>query len=253
MKQAIGLGLGIWLACAWLGPAAAQTAGEALTTEATEEWTPVGEATLYAIGSNRETVLLHSRVAIGRGGQETQMRFVTPEGVAVTTERLLLRDGQFEEYRVVHHEAGHEGRIRRLGERLEFSYTRDGSTQTRAEDYTADFVAGPAITAYIQAHWAEILAGDTLRIRLPIPDRLETIGFKLEMDSRRKTERGEAVVVKMRPASFLLAALVRPVLMSLSEDGAEVWELTGRMTPIRKRDGKLHPTEADAVFRTVGN
>jgi hypothetical protein len=236
----------------WLGLCLLATSAAGAEAEP-GAWVPVREGTLYEIGSNRKTVLLRWSYAASADGQQARMAFVTPAGVPVTTEQLVLEDGEFREYAVVHHEAGQEGRVRRVGDRVEFSYTRDGGTETSREDYTSNFVAGAGIRTYIQAHWAEIQAGDTLKIRMPVPDRLQSLEFKLWKDSTRKTERGEAVVVKMRPASFLLAALVDPVYFTFSEDGQDIWELNGRMSPIRKIDGELRPTEVDAVFHPAPN
>ena len=54
--------------------------------------------------------------------------------------------------------------------------------------------------------------------------------------------------MKMKPSSFIIAALVDPVLITLSKDGKDLLEIVGRVTPKRLVGGEYEPLDAEAVF-----
>jgi hypothetical protein len=136
-----------------------------------------------------------------------------------------------------------DGKIEIKNGEILFSYTKDGTTKTAMEKATDDFVVSSSMVAYTQKHWDEILKGDKVRIHFGVLDRRESIEFKLyKIES---PEPGK-VLVKMQAASFLIAALVNPLIFTYSADGSHLLQLKGR-TPLKLKNDSGSWKDFDGV------
>jgi hypothetical protein len=207
------------------------------------------EGTLYEIGSEREKVLFRWKLWATKDGQRRKTRFLTSDRKLATSEELVLEDDEFWQYTVVHHEAQQRGVIRRVGDEIRFSYTKNGKTKVDSEDYVSNFVAGPMLVPLIQSRWDTLMQGKDLRIRMGVADRRETVGFKISTEARKHQNGEDAIVLKMKPSSFVISALVDPIYFTFSADGQTVYEVKGRTIPLREVDGKWKPSDVDGVYR----
>ena len=55
--------------------------------------------------------------------------------------------------------------------------------EANTEELGYPVVVGPTLFGYIQNHWSELLAGDRLKIKFGLIERLETFGFDVYMKS----------------------------------------------------------------------
>lgn len=209
------------------------------------------EGTLYEIGSQREKVLYQWELWASRDGQHRATRFTTPDGRVVASENLILEGRSFRHYTLVHHNANQKGEIRRVGDRLHFSYTRDGETETDSEEYDPRFVAGPMIVTTIQSAWDRIRAGEKLEVRVGVVDRTESVGFVLYQVEESKWNGQDAVRIKMRPSNFFYRALVDPVYFTFSRDGRRVYQVRGRTIPLHREGNEWKPTQVVGIYRPV--
>ena len=67
-------------------------------------------------------------------------------------------------------------------------------------------------------------------------DRRETVGFTLKKDSETTFNGTKAVVIRMKPSSFVISALVSPLYFTFTEDGSRALQLKGRL-PVKIKDG----------------
>ncbi len=140
------------------------------------------------------------------------------------------------------------------GKKLKFSYTKDGKTKTSDETLDGALVPGDLIYTHLQQNWDKIIAGETLSIRLPVLDRLETIGFKLFKDKDAEIDGVKAIVIKMKPSSFVIAALVDPVLFyfhptEMRPEGHKCIQVVGRTVPKRKDGEKWKDLDVVMKFK----
>ncbi len=212
---------------------------------------PTLEGILYEVDSNQEEMIFTLRLESSEDGQHRRAEYRTPRGNVVTTQELLLEGGEFKRFNLVHHEAGQVGQVRRIGERVEFSYTKNGKTRTRSEGLVPNFVIGPMVVPYIQSHWKDLVAGEKLEIRFGVPHRLRSYRFRIVREKRTRWRGQDAVVLKVRPSNFILSKFVDPIYFTFSPDGRSVLEFVGRTAPLQHIGGRWRPTVATGVFTPV--
>lgn len=216
-----------------------------------DDLAPRVEGKLFEPGSQRRTLLFRWKLWASADWHVRRGIFFTPSGEMATSEELEMEDRRFRRYTLVHHLARERGSIERVGGRLHFSYTRGGTTRTNEEDFVPNFVAGPLLVPYLQRHWDAILRGDEVRIRLGVPDRRETVGFEIFLREQKRVNGRERLVLKMKPSSFVIAALVDPVYLTFSADGRTLHEVVGRTIPLRQVGRGWKPVDAEAVYWSV--
>lgn len=163
----------------------------------------------------------------------------------------FVKDGEFERVRKYHmsqKQLGAEGKVEIKDGKVLFTYERDGKTKTDDEKLTDNFVVGPSITAYLQRNWEQIARGGRVPVRMAVPDRAETVGFEFFRD-RTETVGGQKVyVLKMKPSSFLIAALVKPLFFHYTADGSKLIEVHGRTQVKQRSEDKWKDLDAVTVY-----
>lgn len=180
--------------------------------------------------------------------------FTDMGGKTVVTEEVIFEkapDGalKVQKYGIDHLQASEKGQVVVNGGKVEFEYTKEGKTEKDDEDWEPNFVVGPSIVDYLRKNWDKILKGDTVDTRYAALDRKETVGFKFFKVEEKKVGDRDAVVVKMKPTSFVIAAIVDPLFFTLDKKTVNLLELTGRTLPRQLVDGKLKPLDVDAVYQ----
>jgi hypothetical protein len=177
-------------------------------------------------------------------------QFSYPDGHMATHEDLTFtKSGHLTLYKQEHAQLKATGSIEIGGGKAKFTWKKDGKEKTASEDAGDDFIVGTQIPMELEAHWAEILKGDTLKRRLAVLERLETIGFGFTKEGDGVSDSKKAIVVKMKASAFLIAALVPPLHFYMSPDGKVLYEIKGRTTV--KKDsgnGKFGDLDADVVY-----
>lgn len=151
-------------------------------------------------------------------------------------------------YKMSQKQLGAEGIVEVKDGQVKFSYSKGGSTKSGEERLTDDFVVGPSVTAYLQKHWSEITSGGKVKVRFAVPDRAETVGFEYFKDHEETIDGKKAFVLKMKPSSFLIAALVKPLFFYYSTDGKQLYEVHGRTQVKQKVDGSWRDLDAVTVY-----
>ena len=135
-------------------------------------------------------------------------------------------------YELDHKQIGATGKIEVRDGRAHFTYTKDGETKTASEKVGDDFIISTMIVGFLGRNWEKIKKGESLKVRLGVVDRRETVGFSYKKES----ESAEGVKVKMRPSSMIIAAIVNPLIWTMEPGGSFLKELEGR-SPVKTADG----------------
>ncbi len=152
-------------------------------------------------------------------------------GIAAIETVEFVKDGEHEKVRRYHmsqKQLAAEGDVEVKDGKVLFTYKVDGSEKKAEEKLTDDFVVGPAVTAYLQRNWATIVKGDKVKVRFAVPDRKETVGFEYFKEREEMINGTKTFVIKMKPSSFLIAALVKPLYFFYTVDGEKMVEVHGR-------------------------
>ncbi len=227
-------------------------AQRALAAGGWDELTLFATGTMYEAGSNQENVWYQWTLSTSEDGSRRSTEYVTPDGELAASERVLLKNGGLEEYTVLEHTAGRRALVRRVEDKVVFSYTKDGHTETRSEDYGEGLVVGQTLIPYIQSHWQRLMRDEDVRVRFAIFRRLRTLWLRIQKEDEQEGDGGKRVVLKIRPRSLILRAFVKPIYLTFSRDGRTVYNFIGRTIPLRMVNGSWKPARVDGIFRDAG-
>lgn len=177
-------------------------------------------------------------------------RFTYPDGKPATHEEITFqKDGRVSLYKQEQAQLNATGTIEIGGGKAKFTWTKDGNTKTSTEDAGSDFIVGSQIPLEIESHWADLMKGDTLKRRLAVLERRESVGFNYSKEGEGESQGKKAVIIKMKASSFIIAAVVAPLHFYMSTDGKELLEIKGRTTVKKdKGGGNFGDLDADVVY-----
>ena len=107
----------------------------------------------------------------------------------------------------------------------------DGSSSVKSESLGKSLVIPANFQKYVFNNWKELAAGKTLSFRYGVWFRQETVGFELFKIATEKINNEEVIVFKMKPSSFIIAALVDPIIFKFKADGSRLLVMNGRVAP----------------------
>ncbi len=189
-----------------------------------------------------------------RTGETGTTVFKDSKGRELIEEKMRYDpQGALVEYEIHHRQRALRGKIEVRSDKLIFTRVDEkGKSSTEQENLPVTWAVGPTLIPLLQKNWATILKGEKLRIRFAVWDRKETVGFDLFKDSVQPGGDGkDHVIVKMKPTSFIIAAIVDPIYFTLPLDGSRLEEMKGRTLPMIERDGKLRDLDAWIVYQNT--
>jgi hypothetical protein len=236
----IRLSLRMWLAPALLIPALPLTACAVPFT-----------AKVYELGSNQKKLLFEvARTESGAPDHlKASTRFTTPDGKPVVTEEAEIAGGRIRKYAVNQLQTGESGGYEVRGGKVHFTWVKGNDADSDEEDATDALISGPTTMDFLAAHWPAILAGQDVEARFAVPERQETVGFEFFKVGEEMRDGRAVVQVKMKPTSFLIAAIVDPLRFWIDRETVRLVELRGRTLPKVKIGGKWKDLDADIVYR----
>lgn len=169
-------------------------------------------------------------------------------GEKAVTERTVIENGALKKYTQLQHQLGETGSIEVVGGKVRFTYTKEGKTETSEEDASDNLAVGANTVEYLRRHWPALLAGETIKIRFGVPDRKETVGFEFSKWAEKKVDGKTLLQVRMKPTSFFIAAIVKPLIFTFDPESRRLVELEGRTIPKQKVDGKWKDLVADIFY-----
>lgn len=140
-------------------------------------------------------------------------------------------------------------RIERQGDKVIFTKTVDGKTSTKSENYKGSLVTPSNFQRFIASKWQELKNNETVEFRFGVWDRQETVGFSLKKVSESASPT-YSMTLKMKPANFVIAALVDPLLLTFEESPSiKLKTLVGRI-PVKAKEGdKFKDQDARVVYQ----
>ena len=210
-------------------------------------WTAKG----YEIGQEGGTVIFTVDRTIAADGVSTRTVFTSPEGGVLVREKLDAdASGAAVKYAVEHLQSSTSGVIEVKGSKLVFSYTgADGKVKTNEEDLPETWATGPTVIPLVTKNWEKIRKGESVKFRFASWERAETVGFEIFQKGVEKAADGrEVVVLKMKPSSFFIAALVKPLRFEMKPDGTFLEAMTGRTLPKRADGDRFKDLDARILY-----
>jgi hypothetical protein len=159
------------------------------------------------------------------------------EGNVVIEEKTQLKGADLVKFEIDHKQLQQKGVIELKEGKAYFTKVMpDGKSSTKDEKVGKTFVVAASFRKFVKANFEDLKAGKTIDFRYGVWDRQETVGFEVFKEKLEKQGDQEVVVLKMKPSSFLIAALVKPIFFKFNADGSRLLEMNGRVAP-KKKDG----------------
>jgi hypothetical protein len=209
------------------------------------------DAKIYDKSSNKQKLLFvsdHREKTDKTNNTVIHRTFSYPDGKIAVEEEITLLNNKIQKMALSQKQTLEEGSLEVRDGKIYFSYTKNGKTNTDNEKLTDNLVVGGTIVPYLQKNWATVLEGKDVNVRYAALDRKETVGFKFFKVEEKKFEGKDAIIVKMKPSSFLIAAIVDPLYFTFSSDGSDLYEIVGRTAPKIQIDGKWKDLDADIIY-----
>jgi len=247
---------------AWLRAVVLLTAGWVLMSEVA--WSADGlpgsgvplTGTIYEAGSDLKKVLFKYRRVASPAGSLLRVvqEYFYPDGKPAAREIIFYKNGELVSFELEELQTGARGKAsiepRGRADRLVLRYvTADGDEKEDDEAVRGNTIVNDMIPAFLQRNWNELMRGKTISSRFIAISRAETVGFEFEKLRETVWNGKSAVVVRMKPSSFIIAALVDPLFFTVEAGGEHrVLSYAGRTTPKVKKGGKWKDLEAVTVF-----
>jgi hypothetical protein len=212
--------------------------------------TPDYTGIVYAQGSGQKEILYHfsAKHSDKNGKEDVLATFSSPDGQEAVRDEAVLDGSNVIRDEIHQDQTGQSGLIEVKNGRVYFSKTVDGKTSTSDEKLGDTFVISANFQRFIKDHWKQISEGKTVSFRYGVWDRKETVGFEIFKNGEEKQGDQKILVLKMKPSSFLIAALVKPLYFRYPEDGAHLLEMNGRVPPKTKSGSSWKDLDAEVVY-----
>jgi hypothetical protein len=214
--------------------------------------------TIYAAHSDLKRVLYKfKRTVTNSGNSITAVReFTAPDGTLAARETVVylgddLVSFELEDLQIRTRAAVQLSRAAKTGATIAFNYISGNNTRTNVatESLRPDTLISDMIAPFLTAHWDDLLKGKEVKCRYVAADRAETIGFKFVKHAESTRSGKPVVVLKMSPSSFVVAAFVNPIFVTMEKDGNHrVLQYDGRTTPKIKDGSEWKDLDAVTVF-----
>ncbi|RYZ69980.1 MAG: hypothetical protein EOP05_14005 [Proteobacteria bacterium] len=175
--------------------------------------------------------------------------FTAPDGKVAMIEHIHFNtDKTASYYDIEQKQLDAFGKVEVINGEAKFSYKKDGKEKSDSEKIGADFITTSAIPLDLEANWAKIMKGEKLKRRLAVVDRMETVGFEFSKEKEVDLNGKKSVVVKMKPSSFIIAAIVKPLHFYMSMDGTSLYQIDGRTTVKKNVNGSYKDLDAITIY-----
>jgi hypothetical protein len=189
--------------------------------------------------------LFQSRITDNGPRRTVVSTYSDKDGKPVIVEETEIEGDRLVAYKYKQDQVNEAGEASFQGDKVNLTFVNsNGKSETDSEDYDPTMTVAPMIQGILQRRWAEIEAGDSIKIRYLAIERLETIGFKFFKNGERVVNGKTLVDIKMKPSSIFIAALVDPIIITVMKDEPHWIVQSDGRTPIRV-SAKQPPTNRE--------
>jgi hypothetical protein len=202
-------------------------------------------------GSKKKIFTIVRDVNLNTAGfSEIKTTYSDTEGTIVFEEVSLTKGATLLKTEINQKQTDEKAVIEVLGKDVSFKLTSpDGKTTEKKEKLPELFVSAVTFDAFVRANWSALLKGETVNFRYAVWARQETVGFKIFKESESLDSTGaKSIVIKMKPSSILIAALVKPLMFYYNSDGSQLLSYDGRVSPKIKNGKKWDDLDAEVFF-----
>lgn len=183
------------------------------------------------------------------GTLTTSARFVDLEGKSVFEEKSVSKDAELITDEIKQLQTGETGKIWVQDEVIHFEYEKNGKKKSSTEKLVRPFVTTANFTAFVQKNWSEVTTTSGLEMRYGVWFRLDTVGFKIFKVDEKMVGTQKWIHLRMKPSTFIIAALVDPIELWFEQDSKKLMEFVGRANPKLKVGDTLKDLDSEVRYR----
>lgn len=196
--------------------------------------------------SAKEPLFVYERRVSESANTQTSTHVTRDPGGAVVFADSARHSKNYEliEYQLLGDQLGQTGTIRVSRGGVDFALHGAEGTRLAHESDSDAIVVGPTLVGSIVRNLPALRKGASIRVRLAVLERLETIGFDLSLlDHDEGRTR-----VQMKPSSLIIRMAVAPLMFTFDTASGKLLTLEGRVPP-KVRDGdKLRNLDARVEY-----
>lgn len=174
--------------------------------------------------------------------------YLLPDSTDAVVEKAIIVNGKLKEYTSDFLILNEQSVLELDNGILTITYTKDGKTKTKTMDFNDTLLVGPLFVEHLVAHWDGLMAGETVKFRLPAADMLTTAGFYLKQIDDSKFQKPGTVVIKMGVSSIFLKLLIKPSYFVMNTETRKVEEIHGLSILPHKKDGDWKKTTNVEIY-----
>lgn len=165
--------------------------------------------------------------------EEWRATFRDPMKQEVASELTTVKGGRLLSYRLRQPLQEEEAEIRLTDKGTFFRYRKGGKWEENLETSSGEVIAPPQIIGFALRHWEKIQAGEKVSVRLAVPDRLETIGFRYQKSFSADPQETQ---IEFVPSSFLIRQFVKRIEMRFETSSRKIRVFRGPSF-LKKKEG----------------
>lgn len=200
--------------------------------------------------SGQKKLFDYNRFTSQKGSLTTQRNeFRDLSGKLVLNEKAQIQKGLLHTMNVDQPQTGESGSIIVKDKKVIFKYKdANGKLTHKTEDLPENFHVHMTIIPFLQKNWKKLNDGESLRVRMGVWQRAETIGFKIWKDSEIFVNGKKQTVLVMKISTMILRLRVDPIYFTFKSGGLFLDSVKGRTSPkIKDEDGQWK--DLDALIR----
>lgn len=170
------------------------------------------------------------------------------KGQPTVEEKGVVKGDELISFDVDQIQTKEKGRVEVQGDKVLFTYEKDGKKNTSEEKLRKPFLTPANFNFFIGNHWNDFLSGKEVEVRFAVWFRLESVGFKIFKVGEKQSGMLKLIQLRMKPSSFVIAALVDPLNLWYSEDGKKLVELSGRVSTKIQQGQDFKDLDADVRY-----
>jgi hypothetical protein len=170
-------------------------------------------------------------------------------GKSAVEEDMLFENGKLKNYKYNQLQTDESGTIEIKDGRVFYNYVEQGKTSTDDEKFEEGMIVPDQIEETIRASWKQLEADESVKIRILLLERQDSVGFKLFKDKDRDYKGKPAVDVVMKPSSIFIAAVAPSFRVTVEKESPHrLLELEGRL-PVRMP--KVNPPKKRGDWKAI--
>lgn len=170
-------------------------------------------------------------------------------GNPVVEEDMLFESGKLKSYRYNQLQTQENGTIEIRDGKVFYRYVEQGKASTDDEKFEDGMIVPDQIEEVVRDSWKRLEAEESVKIRILLLERQDSVGFKLFKDKERDYKGKPAVDIVMKPSSIFIAAVAPSFRVTVEKESPHrLLEILGRL-PVRMP--KVNPPKKRSDWKAI--